>query len=74
MSNIRKLRTWVTVQCLACEHSARAGVPVGLPKRYDESGFVLPPRFRCSECGSTATLIQRTGSMEAWARQRRVAR
>ena len=74
MAAIRKLRTWMTVQCLDCGHSARIGVPLNRQKRYDDDGFVQPPRFRCSECGSKATALARPNHLDTWARQRRGAR
>ena len=73
MAAIRKLRTWMTVRCLACKHWARIGVPLNRQKRYDDDGFVLPPKFRCSNCGSSATSVERP-TMDAWARQRRASR
>lgn len=66
----RKLRTWVTVRCPACGHSARVGLQIGTAPK-DEDGFALPPKLKCSRCGHRDPIIAGREPLRQWSRYRR---
>jgi ribosomal protein S27E len=56
---VRRLRTFVTVECRECGHSARVGI-------YLEQA----DRLRCSRCGAGDPHVGGRSPLEQWAKQR----
>jgi len=73
MSQGKRVPAIVSVQCRSCYHIGRFAMPADEHRKRDEHGFLLRPRLRCSECGSTDAEITTYGreSLEAWSRRRR---
>lgn len=62
MARIIKLRTWITVRCVACGHSARIGI------HLEHVG-----KLKCSKCGDKHPIVAGREPLRQWAKYRRGA-